>query len=225
MTSSNGNIFRVTGYWPFVRGIHRWPVNSPHKASDAELDVFFDLRLNKNGWVNNRDPSDLRRHRTHYDVTVMWSCMERSCPAPYMSLKRKCLHFDEIFITGCTGSCQNDNFQCSQWLKFRQNDNIFVSVCSACRWWPLGMHAAFVRWYIRTQYKVGKTHFGKICHTPRKCIFLLKTSFRTWVSIDDITHGWLIFCVLLWFVSVVFYWYPLSVTMMTSSGGNIFRVT
>ena len=38
------------------------------------------------------------------------------------SLKRKCLHFDEIFITGCTGSCQNDNFQCSQWLKFRQND-------------------------------------------------------------------------------------------------------
>ena len=133
----------------------------------------------QNGWVNNRDPSDLRRHRTHYDVTVMWSCMERSCPAPY----------------------------------------------SACRWWPLGMHAAFVRWYIRTQYKVGKTHFGKICHTPRKCIFLLKTSFRTWVSIDDITHGWLIFCVLLWFVSVVFYWYPLSVTMMTSSGGNIFRVT
>ena len=44
------------------------------------------------------------------------------------SLKRKCLHFGEIFITGCTGSCQNDNFQCSQWLKFRQNDDIFVSV-------------------------------------------------------------------------------------------------
>ena len=44
------------------------------------------------------------------------------------TLKRKCLHFDEIFITGCTGSCQNDNFQCSQWLKFRQNDDIFVSV-------------------------------------------------------------------------------------------------
>ena len=46
----------------------------------------------------------------------------------WLTLKRKCLHFDEIFITGCTGSCQNDNFQCSQWLKFRQNDDIFVSV-------------------------------------------------------------------------------------------------
>ena len=44
------------------------------------------------------------------------------------SLKQKCLHFDEILITGCTGSCQNDNFQCSQWWKFSQNDDIFVSV-------------------------------------------------------------------------------------------------
>ena len=33
MTSSIGNIFRVTtGYWPFVWGIHRLPVNSPHKG-------------------------------------------------------------------------------------------------------------------------------------------------------------------------------------------------
>ena len=40
MTSSNGNIFRVTA-WPFVRGIHRsrW---IPHtKASDAELWCFL----------------------------------------------------------------------------------------------------------------------------------------------------------------------------------------
>ena len=44
------------------------------------------------------------------------------------SLKRKCRHFDEIFITGCTGSCHFDNFQCGQWWKFRQNYTIFVSV-------------------------------------------------------------------------------------------------
>ena len=44
------------------------------------------------------------------------------------TLKHKCRHFDEIFITGCTESCQNDNFRCSQWLKFHQNDNISVSV-------------------------------------------------------------------------------------------------
>ena len=30
----------------------------------------FDLRLN-NGWANNRDAGDLRRHRAHFDVTVI----------------------------------------------------------------------------------------------------------------------------------------------------------
>ena len=28
-------------YWPFARGIHRWPVNSVTKASDAELWCFL----------------------------------------------------------------------------------------------------------------------------------------------------------------------------------------
>ena len=49
-------------------------------------------------------------------------------PGLAMSLKRKCRHFDEIFITGCTGSCHFDNFQCSQWWKFHQNEDISVSV-------------------------------------------------------------------------------------------------
>ena len=35
-------------YWPFVRGIHWWPVNSPHKGKwRGAFDVFFDLCLNK----------------------------------------------------------------------------------------------------------------------------------------------------------------------------------
>ena len=38
-------------------------------------------------------------------------------------LQRKCHHFDKMFIIGCTGSCQNDNFRCSQWWKFHRNDN------------------------------------------------------------------------------------------------------
>ena len=42
------------------------------------FDVFFDLRLNKN-WVNNREAGDLRRYRTHCDVTAMmiiFTCLE-----------------------------------------------------------------------------------------------------------------------------------------------------
>ena len=35
-------------YWPFVRGIHRSSVNSPHKRPVTwTFDVFFDLRLNE----------------------------------------------------------------------------------------------------------------------------------------------------------------------------------
>ena len=44
------------------------------------------------------------------------------------TLKRKCHHFDESFITGCTESCHFDNFRCSQWWRFHQNEDIFVSV-------------------------------------------------------------------------------------------------
>ena len=45
MTSSNGNIFRVTGN---LHGEFPGPRWIPHtKASDAGFDVFFDLRLNK----------------------------------------------------------------------------------------------------------------------------------------------------------------------------------
>ena len=73
MTSSNGHIFRVTG--PSVRGIHRSPVNSPHKGQwRGALMFFFYLRLNER-LINNREAGDLRRHRAHYDVTVMKSLL------------------------------------------------------------------------------------------------------------------------------------------------------
>ena len=38
--------------------------------------------------------------------------------------KRKCRSFHEIFITDCTGSCQNDNFWRRRWCKSHQNEDI-----------------------------------------------------------------------------------------------------
>ena len=66
MTSSNGNMFRVTGFCagnsPVTVG------NSPvtgefpsHRPVTRSYHVFFDLRLNKR----------LRLHRANYDVTVI----------------------------------------------------------------------------------------------------------------------------------------------------------
>ena len=61
-------------YWPFVRGINRSPVNSPHKGQWRGALMFSLIYDWINGWVNNDEAGDLRRHRAHYNVTVM-SCI------------------------------------------------------------------------------------------------------------------------------------------------------
>ena len=58
-------------YWPFVRRIHRHRWIPITKASHAELWCFLWSAPWINGWVNNRDAGDLRRHRAHYDVIIM----------------------------------------------------------------------------------------------------------------------------------------------------------
>ena len=60
-------------YWPFVRGIHRSSVNSPHKGQRRGAFMFSVICAWINRWVNNREIGDLRRYRAHYDVTVMIS--------------------------------------------------------------------------------------------------------------------------------------------------------
>ena len=58
-------------YWPFVRRIHRSPVNSPHKGQWRGALMFSLICTRINGWVNNGEAGDLKRHRVHYVVTVM----------------------------------------------------------------------------------------------------------------------------------------------------------
>ena len=43
----------------------------PHKGQWRGALMFSLICVWINGWVNNRDPADLRRYRTHCDVTVM----------------------------------------------------------------------------------------------------------------------------------------------------------
>ena len=59
-------------YWPSVRRIHRSPVNSPHKGQWCGALMFSLICTGINGWVNNGEAGDLRRHRAHYDFTVMF---------------------------------------------------------------------------------------------------------------------------------------------------------
>ena len=58
-------------HWPFVRGIHRWPVNSPHKAQWRRALMFSMIFAWTNSWVNNRNAGGLIRRRAHFNAIVM----------------------------------------------------------------------------------------------------------------------------------------------------------
>ena len=69
MTSSNGNIFRVTGL------LCGELTDSPHKGQWRRALMFSLIYAWIHGSANNRKASDLRRNRAHYDVIVMWNIM------------------------------------------------------------------------------------------------------------------------------------------------------
>ena len=58
--------------WPFVRGIHRSPVNSPHKCQWRGAMMFSLICVWISDWVNYREAGNLRRYRAHYDVIAMF---------------------------------------------------------------------------------------------------------------------------------------------------------
>ena len=58
-------------YWPFLRGIHRSLVNSPHKGQWRGALMFSLICVWINSWENSRKAGDLRRYGAHYDVIVM----------------------------------------------------------------------------------------------------------------------------------------------------------
>ena len=46
----------------------------------------------------------------------------------FYTLNPKCSHFDDLIVTGCTGSWQNDNLLCSQRREDCQHDSLLASV-------------------------------------------------------------------------------------------------
>ena len=56
-----------------MQGIHRSPVNSPHKGQWRGALVFSLICACINGWVNIHEAGDLKRHRTLYNV--LWWLM------------------------------------------------------------------------------------------------------------------------------------------------------
>ena len=87
------------------------------KESSWKNDDFND----ENGWlVGALDVPYIYIYIYQYKSIISLWLFQSIHEARFTSLKRKC-HFDDIFITGHTASCQNDSFQCSQWYKISSN--------------------------------------------------------------------------------------------------------
>ena len=91
---------RFPHYWPFVWGVYWSLENFPKKGPVIQGALEQTVKL-----------------PVKWDaLTLIW----HHCNEEHLI---NCCHTDTTFITG-TGSCQNDNFWCSQWWKFHQNGGI-----------------------------------------------------------------------------------------------------
>ena len=89
-------------YWPFVRGIHRSPVNSSHKGQWRGALMFFFICAWINNRVNNREAGDFRRYRAHYDVTVIFKSL-----LPTWRLGTHRFIYGDQMVIWVAMSCQN----------------------------------------------------------------------------------------------------------------------
>ena len=86
-------------YWPFVREIHRSPVNSLHKGQWRRALMFSLTCAWIHGWVNNREAGVSRRYSAHYGVTVMTALRIQFEIWVLMMMKYSCtwsLHYNHI---------------------------------------------------------------------------------------------------------------------------------
>ena len=114
MTSSNGNIFRVTGP---LYGELTGPGNSPHKGQWRGALMFSLIYAWINDWVNNREAGDLRRQRDHYDVIVMniqnqnhknaWYILHYLCNSNLLRVMMN--HVRNLFISASTFNNSSGN--------------------------------------------------------------------------------------------------------------------
>ena len=145
--------------WPFVRGIHRSPVNSPHKGQWRGALMFSLIFAWIKDWVNNREAGHLRRHRGHYDVNVMSSHgIDHASAAMHaidgLGRSDHCLPQVKISTTSALSVFGNNR-------KCKYHDD-------AIKWWHFSRHWPLVqvihRWLslIKSQWR-GALMFSLIC--------------------------------------------------------------
>ena len=148
-------------YWPFVRGIHRSPVNYPHKGQWRGALMLSLICVWINGWVNTREAGDLRRHRAHYGVTVMWN--------PLAPLRVHMFHWTQASLTHLPLDKLSFISQMTFSNEFSFNEKFCISIQISLKFVPkspIDNNPALRQWLGAEQ---------AICHYPNQCIPSLPT--------------------------------------------------
>ena len=116
----------VPRYWPFVRGIHRPPVISPHEGRWRGALMFSLICAWINDWVNNRETGDLRRHgvpiknvglawRIRPTSAILWqgpvwqtTLVQQLTPISAWATVVKGIHEKSLVLSGIQTSPQQD---------------------------------------------------------------------------------------------------------------------
>ena len=159
MTSSNENIFRVTGHLCGEFTGLRWiPAQRPVTRS---FDVFYDLRPNKR-LSKHGEAGDLRRFLAHYDVIVMTYVL---IWLGY-NLHGVCIHCVIILLSSGICVCY---FEC---VNFKHNwvIHILSELCpwdnargilriSSHHWFRQSLNTWRKVWYISISWSLKMKHF------------------------------------------------------------------
>ena len=152
-------------YWPFVRGIHRSPVNYPHKGQWRGASMFSLICAWINGWVNYREAGDLRRqHLGHI---------------PPLKIQNPSYFFMTLSFTGTI-----QNFS----SHFNQYSLIDPSWCNIPSW----LWQGFNHWFRKLWRRVWHhRHFGNRIHENNIFIFYPDKHKRNWkiVSTINVTYA------------------------------------
>ena len=157
-------------------GIHRSPVNSPHKGQWRGASMFSLICARINGWVNNGEAGDLRRYRAYYDVSVMGHGICANSPIsqilPHQTYPTM-QHFVFCILPCCLISyiCPITYMAIKEGINTRRsniypvNDKWIEADAKYTTWWLTGCHC----WYCGCNIYIN--------HAPR-----LTNELATWVQ-------------------------------------------
>ena len=111
--------------WPFVRGIHRSPANSPHKGQWRGALMFSLIWAWVHRWVHNCEAGDLKCHRAHYDVIVMFM---------FFRLLEWCLCL-LVFISSLMITVLCESSRRFRGAEFRGKTRLLTSLKACGSWW------------------------------------------------------------------------------------------